>query len=393
MSKLINFVKSNIIKILLLLLAILFVWNNKKSSNETKTYLLNTRSKKIHSMDCGVGKRAKEKNKATRTDLLNNIIADGYTVCGDCNAGYRRSVFESIINNVLGPDDIDYDDLALPSRQEYIKAVEEVGEWYVNHIPTYCKVLQEEKATEYIGNDKYIDSCNLKTKGGIFENSKTYNYITNNKTEITVTDNDDVDILKANEKAIYNYKNNYSKIDAKGGILQYPCELIDKNDTYNKAGDDCVRYLFTILNSIDSKFIERIERIASVKWSKINTNKLYNNTSKIVDAMKKNGFIVYDSDNFSHNEDIDIKLISSNFKLEKGDILCRNGHIQIYIGNENTDNFGWGKVSRDFPANYSFDIVRDNSNNSKYTIKMDKGSDVEYYTRVYRYVGGIENEN
>ena len=45
-----------------------------------------------------------------------------------------------------------------------------------------------------------------------------------------------------------------------------------------------------------------------------------------------------------------------------------------------------GRVNRYFPANYSFGIENDGD---KYRIKMDKGNSNEYYTKVYRYVGGM----
>ena len=59
------------------------------------------------------------------------------------------------------------------------------------------------------------------------------------------------------------------------------------------------------------------------------------------------------------------------------------------MGNIGTDNFGWGKVNRYFPANYDFSIV---NINGKCEIKMDKGNEIEYYTKVYRYTGGTDNE-
>ena len=64
---------------------------------------------------------------------------------------------------------------------------------------------------------------------------------------------------------------------------------------------------------------------------------------------------------------------------------------KIYIGNNETDNFGWGKVSRSFPANYNFslieseddnisEIMRDNNKEKHYIIRMDKGYGTEEYT-------------
>ena len=404
MRKILNLLKKNIVKLLVCLLLLVFTLNNNKDVNKEITYRLNTKSKKVHSLDCGVGKRAKEKNKKLVTDTLKNILYDGYTICGDCNAGYKKSFIESVKNFILGPGEIDYDDLVLPSKEEYLNAIDKVGNWYVNHIPTYCKHLQTEKVGEYVGNDEFVDIIELNTKGKLFSRKK-YNYITSSNTDIRIIDiSTNSNILKASEKAINNYKNNYERINVFGGILQYPCELMEKNNYYYEAGDDCVRYWFTVLNSIDSNFVYRISNTARKKWSSINTNLIYKNDKNFAEAMIKNGFKIYDSITERNTENVKIEKLTPSFNLEKGDVVCRKGHVQIYIGNNETDNFGWGKVSRNFPANYNFSLtesevnsldevtVNDTNNEKKYIVKMDKGYGTEVYTRVYRYVGGAENE-
>lgn len=337
----------------------------------------------MHSKDCGVGKRSKEKNKQLKTDSLANIVKDGYTICGDCNAGVRKSFLTNIFNRFGDTINVDYDDIILPTKEGYLKAVEEIGEWYVDHIPTYCRVLQEEDLQDYNGTDKNVDAIRLKTKGWILDKAKEYKYITSKETNTTIENiNPNDKILRANEKAIMNYNRHYSNVIKKGGILQYPCEFIENASYYNKAGDDCVRYVFTVLNSIDPQFVARISKTFEKPWSKINT-KIFNGEDKdFFKTMTKNGFKIYDSNKTINDEYI--KVINSNFKLERGDIICRDGHIHIYIGNEETDNFGWGKVNRFYPANYKFSIK---GNISDYIIKMDKGNSEEYYTRVYRYEG------
>lgn len=208
--------------------------------------------------------------------------------------------------------------------------------------------------------------------------------LTMNDSSVTIYDlNGNEKVLRANENAIYNYKNNYSKIDAKSGILQYPCEFLSESIEYNKAGDDCVRYVFTVLNSIDSQFVERIAKSSRKMWSQINTRLIYSDKNHFVEAMFKNGFNIFDSKELIPEKKID--RIDNNFKLEKGDIICRDGHIHIYVGNDGNDNFGWGKVNRKYPAKYNFSVERIGS---EYRIKMDKGNDIEYYERVYRYRGG-----
>ena len=357
---------------------------SKRINDSNITYLLNTRTKKVHSKECGVGKRAKEKNKQLKTDSLANIVKDGYTICGDCNAGVRKSFLTNILNRFSDTVNVDYEDIVLPTKEEYLKAIEKVGEWYVSHVPTYCKNLQEEDLQDYSGADNNVDSIKLKTKDRLFDKTKEYKYITSKETNITIDNmNSEDKILRANEKAVTNYDRYYDSVTKRGGILQYPCEYIEYANDYNKAGDDCVRYVFTVLNSIDPQFVSRIAKTFKTPWSKIST-KIFNGEDKdFFKTMIKNGFEIYDSSKTINDEYI--KVINSNFKLERGDIICRDGHIHIYIGNEETDNFGWGKVNRFYPANYKFSIK---GNISEYIIKMDKGNSEEYYTRVYRYEGG-----
>ena len=357
---------------------------SKRINDSNITYLLNVRSKKVHSKECGVGKRSKEKNKQLKTDSLANIVKDGYTICGDCNAGVRKSFLTNIFDRFNESVNVDYEDIVLPTKEEYLKAVEEIGEWYVDHIPTYCRVLQEEDLQDYYGTDKNVDTIRLKTKGWILDKAKEYKYITNKEINTTIDNiNPNDKILRANEKAIMNYNRHYSNVIKKGGILQYPCEFIENASDYNKAGDDCVRYVFTVLNSIDPQFIGRIAKGSKKSWSRINTELFNGKDDLFIESMVNNRFKIYDYGKLQN--DSRIQRITESFSLEKGDIICRKGHIHIYIGNDGTDNFGWGKVNRFYPANYKFNIEKIDG---EYQIKMDKGNVAEYYTRVYRYEGG-----
>ena len=50
-----------------------------------KTYVLNTSSKKIHNSDCSSVAKIGENNKKEHTGYVTELIADGYTACGNCN--------------------------------------------------------------------------------------------------------------------------------------------------------------------------------------------------------------------------------------------------------------------------------------------------------------------
>ena len=80
--------------------------------------------------------------------------------------------------------------------------------------------------------------------------------------------------------------------------------------------------------------------------------------------------------------------IGSDFRLQKGDILARDGHVHIYLGDGisiNAENFGWGRVYRFFPQVY--EIKTAGSDGDYYiSLKNSNGND-EHYRRVYRYLG------
>lgn len=58
----------------------------EKIKCEEKIYVINTETKKIHSPDCKYAKKlSNDKKSVVRTDTLEQILKDGYTVCGSCN--------------------------------------------------------------------------------------------------------------------------------------------------------------------------------------------------------------------------------------------------------------------------------------------------------------------
>ena len=59
-------------------------------SDDVHTYILNTNSKKIHTVNCNSVTQMKEKNKKEVNGTLDEIMVQysGYTVCGNCHAQY-----------------------------------------------------------------------------------------------------------------------------------------------------------------------------------------------------------------------------------------------------------------------------------------------------------------
>ena len=74
--------------------------------------------------------------------------------------------------------------------------------------------------------------------------------------------------------------------------------------------------------------------------------------------------------------DFEIKAIDNTFKLRKGDVLSRDGHIHIYLSED--ENFGWGKVNNVYPQKTKTYI-----DSTTYNIICSG----ESFNRVYRYIG------
>ena len=55
-----------------------------KCEEGTYSWILNTRSKKIHYPSCSGVKTMSEKNKSQSDDSVENLIAEGYSTCGTC---------------------------------------------------------------------------------------------------------------------------------------------------------------------------------------------------------------------------------------------------------------------------------------------------------------------
>ena len=58
---------------------------NSGSSSQEAKYILNTNSKKIHRPTCSSAKKMKESNKQEYTGSKDDLLAQGYTTCGNCN--------------------------------------------------------------------------------------------------------------------------------------------------------------------------------------------------------------------------------------------------------------------------------------------------------------------
>ena len=415
MSKIMNLIKKNLIKILrviLFLIVIAFICRQYiqvdkiiPNANAISEYVLNTNSLKIHIPSCASANKMSKKNKKLVNAHILDLVEDGYTICYNCYAGLkRRSIVESILDSTIFRNISELKEEELPTVDEYLNAVETMCKWYTEHIPTYLTELEAEtienynQMLPYIVDNKYkgnnITTYNLfnKYKSKV-EQVGSYNVISNANMGKGINMHDkDFKILKANENAVKYYYDNYKNIKFRKSFAYYPCELIkDSEDDYNMAGDDCVRLIFSALNYMDKGFTSKLKKYSKLNWSKITSTKIAKNREHLLYAFQTLGFKTYDLNEFTYDINLDgmidvtINELNNDFELHKGDIIARPGHVHFYLGDGkviNVENFGWGKVNRCYPQISNIYIE---NNRIKFVNLINTKS--EYYTRVYRYVG------
>lgn len=71
--------------------------------------------------------------------------------------------------------------------------------------------------------------------------------------------------------------------------------------------------------------------------------------------------------------------LSSIDDLQTGDILCRNGHVEVYIDPSTT--FGWGQIQKEYPKSTNVSLM---TGSEVKTVKIGSKSD---YVSFYRYEG------
>ena len=361
------------------------------NADEVREYIVNQRTRKIHAPECPSVEQMSEKNKREVSDTLISLLKQDYVICRRCRAGINETGVDDLINHILHRN-LYGDDIPVTATQEdYLKAIEEVSEWYVDHVPTYASKIQEEPYSECTGQYHNYKTVSLRNKGRV----KSYIVLTSDTgAESTYNLSPDSQILRGSEKAAKNYSNCFRHINFERQIAYYPCDILSADSDYNTPGDDCVRYMFTIFNRMDSHFTQKFHTLTKSGYSKTNSRMIAADYEDVAYGFTQLGFKIYDSTEREINVGRGnyasgyVFRIDSGFQLQKGDILARDGHVHIYLGNGTVlgaENFGWGRVYRSFPQIYDIEPVKINGS---YCISLKNSSgEKEYYRRVYRYIG------
>ena len=395
-------------KLIIILAVVIAVWSmfitgcsNKviqEQSDTEREYVVNERTKRIHSVDCQYVSKISDKNKRIVEDAITNLLKKEYVICRKCRAGMKAAPADEFKNRLfyynLNVADIEVD----ASREEYLSAIDTMGEWYINHVPTYAARIEEEAFEKYKGNLVNYKEYQLKSKNGKI---RSYNVITSDSDSNSVNQlKASTQILRAKESAAQNYINAYTLIDFQKRIAYYPCDEISPKAEYNMPGDDCVRYIFSIFSKMDEEFETKYEKLTRKKYSNTSSLMLTDDSKNIAFGLNNLGFRIFDAEEGKIDVGDDgviegyIFKIDDGFTLQKGDILARDGHVHVYLGDgivTDAPNFGWGRVYRDYPQKYDICITK-REDERNYVSLINSAGKEEVYSRVYRYIGNNERE-
>ena len=359
--------------------------------NEIKEYVVNKRTRKIHTSTCSSVDKMSKKNKLFVSDTLINLLSQDYVICRNCRAGIAKPQADEMLRRLFHGNLYGDEIKISASCEDYLEAINETGEWYVNHVPTYAAIIQGEPYSRYDGNLKNYKEYDLKNK----RKTSAYRVLTSDlNARSTLTLKPDDQILRGTENAAANYKDYFGQIDFDRKIAYYPCDFLSRKSDYYKPGDDCVRFLFAVFNRMDSQFTKKYALLTKSNYSRTSSKMIATDNMDVAYGFINLGFKIYDSTPQEIDVDDDgiaeglIFDIDSNFQLQKGDILAREGHVHIYLGEgaaTEAANFGWGRVYRSFPQFYEIKTAHHNGMNYISLTNADRSK--EYYRRVYRYLG------
>ena len=298
------------------------------------------------------------------------------------------------------------------NRTDLVDIIKEIGKWYVDNVYTY-------QAGRY-----GAETANNIT-GAITYYTDEQEYQNKFKERFRESWSDASDTAKANRRNYMIEKKNIpdEKIDlimqdynvteavANGTFAELSVDILKKNEKYTTVGrleqliDGKTPTLFgyyyndivkTKVQDDCSSFVSAVIYLFVNNNKEIPANKKYTSmphytsyslrTNASVKAeLESKGFKCYD------NEELKTELR----ELQLGDILIREGHVEIYLG-ENW-SFGWGQVhnsyennthSKDFKWHFGTEDEIEGSTkpNGYYFYNLNQNNE-GHYTKVYRYGG------
>ena len=358
-------------------------------------YVINRRSGKVHTYNHGIEIIENPDNILKTNENLEKILEDEkYDICLTCYAGldlnlkkYKKKTNESKTNKQID------EEIALIEKhmrlyefgqldtetQKFLICIFEVGNWYVNNVYTQLGGQKSALEINSIAADNASENAYKRWRDYL---DKEYYSKYELKTEKRI-----LPVVYDGEKSTdmvtyrcYLFKNaGYGKGDSiysKTGmqiLKNAEGEEIDREWKNYCVVDDSSKFAAAVYYHYINKELLKDEELDNKNaygidlWG-TNSEDFLKNSKATKKLLTKKLFKLITWDILKKEREKDIIVVyynSKRFELKAGDLICRKGHVEFYIGNNKV--VSWGRVHKTYTLNKSFepDINGYKSNDSE----------------------------
>ena len=357
------------------------------SNEEIKPkYIINRRSGKIHSyshgMNCGMSEHNKLESNENIEEILKN---ENYDICLTCFAGFKLNLDKYKTNKIVNDDDVDLTNREVnliklymnmyefgqldTETQKFLICIFEVGSWYVHNVYTQLGGQKTAREVDDIAEVSASEGAYNKWRNYLKEYGDKYEFKENKKILSTLYDYD---------------RKKYS------GMAAYRCDLF-KDAGYGKGNtEDTKMHMQTLKNPEGEEIFQEYKNYCVIDDSSkfaaavfyhyinkeilkeeelknrdgygidlwdISSEDFLTNTrsAKKLTTKKLFKYVTWDMlKKKKENDRIELYYNNKKFELQIGDLICRKGHVDFYLGNNKVIN--WGSVHKTYTLNKGFTI-------------------------------------
>ena len=370
--------------------------NNYNNNDIEHNYVINKRTGKIHSYSHGMSIVSDKYRLETNEDIEKILENENYDICLNCYAGLKLNLDKyktSDRNNISDEVDITNREVNLIKQymnmyefgkcdtetQKFLICIFEVGSWSVNNVYTQLGGNLSAREVDDIAEKEASESAYNKWRNYLdIEYGKKYEFKESKRILPVVYDKG-----KPTDMVTYRcdlFKDaGYGKGDniySKSGmqiLKNAEGEEIDKEWKNYCVVDDSSKFAAAVYYHYINKEILKDEKLEDrvaygIDLWGTSSEKFLMVSSFIKKVLKSNKFEFVVWDDIEDDDDKNSMQLKI-FKLKPGDLLCRKGNVEFYIGNDRFVN--WGIVHKTYSVKKEIDKEHYNyyidSKNTLYT--------------------------
>lgn len=348
------------------------------NNTEEYKYIINTRTGKVHTYSDGIN-RVSEKYQLKSNENIETILEnENYDICLNCRAGLKLNLdnYEKRVNKFAYDDEDDLSNSEVNLIMNYMRLYEfgqldtetqkfliclfEVSNWYVNNVYTQLGGQKNIIEIENLAKTAASDSAYTKWRNYLDREYYSKYELKNNKRILPAVYDKGI----PTDMAIYRcdlFKDaGYGKGDniySKSGmetLKNAEGEEIGKEWKNYCVIDDSSKFAAAVYYHYINKEIlkdEKQEKRTAYDIDLWGTSSVdYLSLNRFTKRILKSGkFEIYRWEHIQENQNK-----SKDFNLQVGDLICRSGNVEFYIGNNKV--VSWGRLHKTYTLNKEFHI-------------------------------------